>query len=431
MQKWQVKKKNGVIENWNPTKIITAIGKSANRISVKLSNDENQKIVNFIENKLKEANYTVPIPIEKVHNYVEQALDVISPDVGKSYKSYRNWVKKEAKLMQRVNEECNTIQFIGDKSNSNADSQMCSTKRVKKLDALETAQYEAYFLTLEEKEAVDIGYIYVHDKGARQDTMNCCLADIKSILTNGFEMGDIWYNEPKTLRTAFSVIGDITLMMASQQYGGFTLPQVDKILNKYAEKSYNIYYKDILNRYVESLKFIEENVNIPEDIKLKYKQDILKKTDNEATNKVINDMYQGFQGWEYKFNTVASSRGDYPFLTATFGLGKGKWGKELSKAILNVRKGGQGKTGKKRPVLFPKLVFLYDEELHGKGKELEDVFETAIQCSAKCMYPDYISLSGLGYVPSMYKQYGEVVSPMGKCKLAHVKPIEPCLKGVA
>lgn len=44
---------------------------------------------------------------------------------------------------------------------------------------------------------------------------------------------------------------------------------------------------------------------------------------------------------------------------------------------------------------------------------------------------DYLSLSGLGYVPSMYKQYGEVVSPMGKCKLAHVKPIEPCLKGVA
>ena len=48
-----------------------------------------------------------------------------------------------------------------------------------------------------------------------------------------------------------------------------------------------------------------------------------------------------------------------------------------------------------------------------------------------CWSLDFLSLTGEGYIPSMYKQYGEVVSLMGKCKLAHVKPIEPCLKGVA
>ena len=62
---------------------------------------------------------------------------------------------------------------------------------------------------------------------------------------------------------------------------------------------------------------------------------------------------------------------------------------------------------------FPKLVFLYDENLHGKGKELEDVFETGILCSAKTMYPDWLSLSGDGYVADMYKKYGAIVSPMG------------------
>ena len=29
------------------------------------------------------------------------------------------------------------------------------------------------------------------------------------------------------------------------------------------------------------------------------------------------------------------------------------------------------------------------------------------------MYPDYLSLTGEGYVPSMYKKYGAVISPMG------------------
>src|SRR5699024_7256561 len=62
---------------------------------------------------------------------------------------------------------------------------------------------------------------------------------------------------------------------------------------------------------------------------------------------------------------------------------------------------------------FPKLTFLYDENLHGEGKELEYLFDEAVECSSKCMYPDFLSLTGEGYIPSMYKKYGKVVSLMG------------------
>ena len=94
-------------------------------------------------------------------------------------------------------------------------------------------------MNTEELQACRDGYIYVHDMSARRDTMNCCLFDVQSVLTGGFEMGNIWYNEPKTLDVAFDVIGDIVLSAASQQYGGFTVPSVDLILEPYAEKSYN------------------------------------------------------------------------------------------------------------------------------------------------------------------------------------------------
>ena len=60
-------------------------------------------------------------------------------------------------------------------------------------------------------------------------------------MRGGFEMGNVWYNEPKTLDTAFDVIGDITLSAASQEYGGFTLPQIDEVLVPYAKKSYEKY----------------------------------------------------------------------------------------------------------------------------------------------------------------------------------------------
>lgn len=85
----------------------------------------------------------------------------------------------------------------------------------------------------------------------------------------------------------------------------------------------------------------------------------------------------------------------------------------VSESVLNVRMGGQGKKGYKKPVLFPKLVFLYDENLHGEGKGLEYLFDIGIDCSSKCMYPDFLSLTGKGYVPSIYKKYGKVVFPMG------------------
>ena len=137
------------------------------------------------------------------------------------------------------------------------------------------------------------------------------------------------------------------------------------------------------------------------------------KAEQEAINDVRKDMMQGFQGWEYKFNTVASSRGDYPFITITGGLGTSRFAKMANVCMLEVRKGGQGKKECKKPVLFPKIVFLYDENLHGEGKELEDVFEAGVDCSSKTMYPDWLSLTGEGYVASIYKKYGEVISPMG------------------
>ena len=52
----------------------------------------------------------------------------------------------------------------------------------------------------------------------------------------------------------------------------------------------------------------------------------------------------------------------------TMGTGTGRFAKLASITMLNVRRKGQGKKGSKKPVLFPKIVFLYDENLHGPGR---------------------------------------------------------------
>ena len=87
----------------------------------------------------------------------------------------------------------------------------------------------------------------------------------------------------------------------------------------------------------------------------------------------------------------------------TAGTGTSRFAKMATMTMLKVRKGGQGKAGHKKPVLFPKVVFLYDEKLHGPGGELEDVFEAGIDCSSKTMYPDWLSLTGEAILPACTK----------------------------
>ncbi len=382
-------KKDGTKEEYNVEKVVIAVKKSAFRALVEFTDEDISKITTFVDSRVLRMNKD-EIPISEMHNIVEGALDLVNPTVAKSYRDYRNYKQDFVHMLDEVYQKSQAIMYIGDKENSNSDSALVSTKRSLIFNQLNKELYQKFFMTVEELQACREGYIYVHDMSARRDTMNCCLFDVQTVLSGGFEMGNLWYNEPKTLDVAFDVIGDIVLSAASQQYGGFTVPEVDKILAPYAEKSYN----KLIDKY-KALGLSDEVCAA------------------EATADIQEEFAQGFQGWEYKFNTVASSRGDYPFITMTMGLGKSRFEKMASKTMLAVRRKGQGKKSCKKPVLFPKIVFLYDETLHGPGMELEDVFEAGIECSRKTMYPDWLSLTGEGYVASMYKKYGRVVSPMG------------------
>lgn len=402
----KVIKKDGTVEEYQEQKIIDACNKAARRAMVELSNQDYEKILNNVWENIEE-NYDddTDIEIYDMHNIVEAVLEEDYPKVAKMYKEYRNYKKDFVHMMDKVYERSQSIRYIGDKSNANTDSALVATKRSLIYNELSSELYKKFFLTYAEKQAAKDGYIYIHDRSARLDTINCCLFDVGHVMKNGFEMGNIWYNEPNSLDTAFDVMGDIILSSAAQQYGGFTVPEVDKILELYAEKSYQKY----------KAEYFSITDQVTTDLNLSYNHFLLE-ADEYATKKVHRDFEQGWQGIEYKLNSVGSSRGDYPFVTMTIGLATSKFGKMAAITLLNVHKEGQGKNGFKRPVLFPKIVFLYDKELHGDGSDKypsADVFNAGIDCSAKTMYPDWLSLTGDGYVAGMYKKYKKVVSPMG------------------
>ena len=401
----KILKKNGEVQNFNGEKIKKAIRKSAERVCVSLTEKEEKKVVDTVKKQLQYNEEA--IPVSTIHNMVEVALDSVNQNVAKSYREYRDNKSQFASMLDKVYSKKLSLNFIGDRSNANSDSALVTTQKAIVYNELNSELYKRFFLSQREERAVSDGYLYIHDRGSRLDTMNCCIYDMKNLITGGFFMGNLDYLEPKSLDVAFDLIADVTLNAASSQYGGFTIPEVDKLLAPYAEKSYKAYF--------------DEYVNITRDVcgkdgkpaPLMECTGLLQRADEYATNKVRREFEQGFQSWEMKFNSVASSRGDYPFTAVTFGLGTGKWESMASSTCMKVRAGGQGKPGLKHPVLFPKLSFFYDKNIHGDGKELEWLYREALDCSMKTMYPDFISLTGDGYAPSIYKKYGVPISRMG------------------
>lgn len=391
MNDFKVIKKDGTSEGWDWDKIKVAIDKAKKRANVEVYEWKLWQIEGYIEGYLWNK---CEVTTEELHKIVIDALNLYAPEVGKSYQEYRDYKNTYAKAFESVKDEADTVLLLGDKENANFDSSLISTKGSLIKGYLTKELYKQFYLSKEEKELVKRGDIYIHDlRDMIFNSFNCCLFDIGTVLKGGFEMSNVKYTEPTSVLSALQVIGDITLVATAQQFGGFTLAEIDKVLLPYAKKTYNNAFNKYYNRCV--MDYYEASALALDDLS--------------------RELEQGFQSLELKLNTVPCSRGDFAFTTLTFGT----WDimmddfdrdimRMIGETILKTRMKGHG--GKQ--VVFPKLVFLYDEDKIKSDKGHKELFEKAVECSSKCMYPDYLSLN-LGKVADIYKRNGAITSPMG------------------
>lgn len=390
MNDFKVIKKDGTSEGWDWDKIKVAIDKAKKRANVEVPEWRFWQIEGYIAGSLWRKT---EVTTEELHKLVIDALNLYVPEVGKSYQEYRDYKNTYAKAFESVKNEADTVLLLGDKENANFDSSLISTKGSLIKGYLTKELYKQFYLSKEEKELVKRGDIYIHDlRDMIFNSFNCCLFDIGTVLKGGFEMSNVKYTEPTSVLSALQVIGDITLVATAQQFGGFTLPEIDKVLLPYAKKTYSSAFK----------KYFYQ-CNMEQD-----------ESEAMAMGDLKRELEQGFQSLELKLNTVPCSRGDFAFTTLTFGT----WDimmdyedqeimKLIGEVILDTRMKGHG--GKQ--VVFPKLVFLYDEDKIEADKGHKELFEKAVECSSKCMYPDYLSLNH-GKVADIYKRTGAITSPI-------------------
>lgn len=399
----KVVKKDQSLEDFNPQKISVAVNKAAMRCDKTVDEASCQKIVDAILRRIKERDQ---VTVAELHELVIAVLSVTGfEDVAKAYAEYRYYKTNYAKTFEKLRQDADDVLRLGDRENANFDSSLVSTKGSLIKGYLTKSLYKQFYLSAKEKELIERGDIYIHDlRDMILGCVNCCLFDIKTVLQGGFEMSNVQYTEPKTVLSALQVIGDITLVATAQQFGGFTLAELDKVLLPYAHKTWNKAYTDAT-----------QELGLNEDVARRFADKIL-----------LRELEQGFQSLELKLNTVPCSRGDFAFTTISFGQWDINWSDEdkrlmalINSVMLRVRRNGHGKDHK--PVVFPKLVYLYDKNQVKNDLHSAQLFDEAVKTSSTCMYPDYLSISSeYGTVSRLFREEGVITSPMG-CR-AYLSP---------
>lgn len=387
----QIIKKNGLLEGFNFSKIIKAVQKSAIRANKTVDDDLEKKLYLEVESILEYKQLEV-VTVSYMHEIVQIALSRLDNDIFKEYQSYRDYKKRFTNVFSNLVEESNRIVYLGDKENANKNSLLVSTKKGLLVNELSKQIMLEYELPKHLSQAHKDGDLYFHDIGDRLfNAINCCLFDMGNLLKDGFELNGVQYTEPTSSESFMRVFSDIILEASSQQYGGFTVAEIDTVGETYVKKALEKskkYYTEQLEGMVS-----EEKIN---ELSEKY---------------VERALDQGFQAVETRLNTISNSNMQTPFVTFTFGLNTTKEGKMITKAILQNRMDGLGK--QHLTPVFPKLVFLHKDGINGQeGDPNYDLYDIAIECMMKRMYPDMLSLNA-GYLAEIFDKYGLAISPMG------------------
>ena len=389
----QVIKRDGRAVTYDRSKIVTAIQKANAEVapSEQVSVDTIDSIISYIESKNR-----ARMLVEDIQDIIEQKLMADGKFVlAKTYIIYRY----SRELVRKANTTDESILSLIKNSNkdvmeenSNKNATVASTQR--DLIAGEVSKDLTKRILLPEKisKAHEEGVLHFHDSDYfLQPIFNCCLINIGDMLDNGTVMNGKLIESPKSFQVACTVMTQIISSVASSQYGG---QSVDiRHLGKYLRKSYNKYKTRFMQQFGDRL---------PADVL----EDMVKE-------RVEDELRSGVQTIQYQINTLMTTNGQSPFVTLFLYLDENdeyiEENAQIIEEILRQRiEGIKNEKGVYVTPAFPKLVYVLDECNCLKGGKYDYITEMAIRCSAKRMYPDYISAK------MMRQNYeGNVFSPMG------------------
>ena len=384
-------KRSGEKVPFDESKIVVAIKKAMNSSTGVYEEGLAEKIADEIKREAVVAER--PLSIYDIEDKVYYKLiENKNPATARSYENY----KAVQAFKRKINTTDESIIGLLDrknsdlmKENSNKNAHIASTQR--DLIAGEVSKDIARRLMIDDDllQAHDEGSIHLHDMDyIIQPMFNCCLVNMKDMLDNGTVVNGKLIESPRSFQVACNVMTQIIAQIASNQYGGQSIDI--KCLAKYLRRSY------------------EKNLKLAKEM-----FDDEAKQDELARKLTQRDLESGIQTIQYQINTLMTSNGQAPFVTLFMHMEDDfEYADELAMIIEEILKqriqGIKNECGVYVTPAFPKLVYVLDENNVHKDSKYYYLTQTAIKCTAKRMYPDYISAK------KMRENYeGNVFAPMG------------------
>ncbi len=390
----QVVKRDGSIVAFDRSKIVAAIQKANS--SVDEEDRIDQKTIEAITRTIEQRRRS-RLLVEDIQDMVEKQLMELDKYVlAKNYIIYRYnraLIRKKNTTDESILSLLHNTNKELAEENSNKNTVIASTQR--DYIAGEVSRDLTRRILLPEKisKAHDEGVLHFHDADYFvQPIFNCCLINIGDMLDNGTMMNGKLIESPKSFQVACNVMTQIIANVASNQYGGQSVDVSH--LGKYLRRSYNKFKQRIKD------ECMGENVS----------DELIEKLTQE---RLREELKSGVQTIQYQINTLMTTNGQSPFVTLFLYLKEGdpyiRENAMIVEEILRQRlEGIKNASGVYVTPAFPKLVYVLDENNCLRGGEYDDITRLAVKCSAKRMYPDYISAK------KMRENYeGNVFAPMG------------------
>ena len=389
----KVVKRDGSVVDYDRSKIITAIQKANAEVSEEeqLSLDRIEAIVSRIEDLGRDK-----LPVEEIQDLVEQGL--VNENkfyLAKTYIIYR-YTRALVRKQNTTDESILSLLRNENKElaeeNSNKNTMIAATQRDYIAGEVSRDLTRRILLPEYISKAHDEGAIHFHDADYFiQPIFNCCLINIGDMLDNGTVMNGKLIESPKSFQVACTVTTQIIACVASNQYGGQSVDMSH--LGKYLRRSKEKFRKHITYECAGQV----DDATI----------------ERLVADRLKDELKSGVQTIQYQINTLMTTNGQSPFVTLFLNLQEGDPYLEENAMIVEevLRQRLEGIKNEKGVYItpaFPKLVYVLDEHNCLKGGKYDYITELAVKCSAKRMYPDYISAK------KMRENYeGNVFSPMG------------------
>ncbi|WHH60950.1 anaerobic ribonucleoside triphosphate reductase [Petroclostridium sp. X23] len=251
----KIKKRDGRIVDFHPDKITNAIFRAAKKVGgnkVEIAKQLTDKVVEYIENKLK-----VEIPeVEQIQDAVEKVLiENGHAATAKEYILYRaertRIREKNSRLMQLYKgityEEVNDDHIKIENTNVDGDTAMGTMLRYGSEGA--KTFNEMFILKPEHTKAHKAGDIHIHDMDFLTLTMNCCQIDVQKLFKNGFSTGHGHLREPNDVASYATLAAIAIQANQNDQHGGQSIPFFDFGIAPGVAKTYIKLYKTNMAKF--------------------------------------------------------------------------------------------------------------------------------------------------------------------------------------